>query len=181
MTGENPFGREPGGDEDEYFEYDLNEGDNDRCVPAGQYRLRVIAITKAESKAGNPMWVFDWSIVKGPHEGFELRDYATLTVSADWKLTNIMQGLRCLPANKKLRFRPSDLVGKECLARIADDEYQGQKKSRIETYLPLDGDEPQTGRSPNMPPRPAVQLSTDTSETKMPPITPGADDGDIPF
>ena len=132
----NPFGQVPDAD-DEFTVEGLDEGDSKFKIPEGEYKMRLIDLVKETSKAGNPMWVWTFTVVSGEHEGIELKTWTALTPAAMWKLTEVLQALGLPSDGKRANFKKKDALGKECIAVVEDSEYQGRVNSSISNLKPL--------------------------------------------
>ncbi len=134
--GDNPFGKAPDGDE-EFSVEGLDEGSSKFHIPEGEYRMRLIDLDKDTSKAGNPMWIWTFAVVKGEHEGAELKTYTALTPAAMWKLTEVLEALQVPAADGRAKFKKNDVIGRECTGTVEDNEYQGRVNSSIAQLRPL--------------------------------------------
>lgn len=122
---------------DEVFEFEIPEG-SDGIIPPGDYEGRLVGLNKQISKnSGNPMWVWNFVITKGPHAGMDFPVFTSLTQNALWKLTETLAGLG-LPheSGEKAKFSKSDAIGRMAILRIVTGNYQGKDRSEIQTLLP---------------------------------------------
>jgi hypothetical protein len=143
MSGDNPFGKVPGGDEE--FEIGgLDEIDSKFRIPEGAYRMRLIELEKGTSKADNPMWIWTFVVVSGDHEGTELKTWTALTPAAMWKLSEVLEALGFEAKDGRAKFKKEEAIGREVMAEVVDSEYQGRTNSSISTLKPLEeGDKKQ--------------------------------------
>lgn len=52
------------------------------AIPKGRYVARLDSVSEEDSSAGNPMLVWDWSVVGGTYHGKELRSWTSLLPQA---------------------------------------------------------------------------------------------------
>lgn len=137
----NPFSKKITEDDDDDFDVEVGDANSKYRIPEGTYRFRCIDIEKETSKSGNPMWTWTFAVCKGQHEGTELKTWTALTASALWKVVQVGQALGLDIAEGRLKFKKSNVIGKECYGKVLDSEYQGRVNSRIEELYALDSDE----------------------------------------
>lgn len=184
----NPFDGPGGGGGDSGGDgggWDFNEKDiKSLRIPAGPYDMRCIEAVDGHSRAGNRMITVTLVVLRGEHAGREFKTYITKNLASLWKVKDTIFALGVKPdAEGNWKFKPDDLLDKECVAHIVDDTYQDQDKSSIKRLVPPSGlgvSNRRTDLEPTKKQPEPTQLSTDTTGTEMPPITPGADE-DIPF
>lgn len=132
-----PFGDPNQGQEDEEFALDeeqqqaLDESSDRFNIDEGCYFARLTDVEMAESKAGNPMWVWHFAITRGKYEGRDLRTFTSLTPKALFKLEEVGKALGIYVKGKPLKFKKSDVVGKEVVLDISTEEYNGRMNPTV--------------------------------------------------
>lgn len=109
-------------------------------IPEGDYRAEVTGVKAGESKAGNQMLIWEFTISDGKHKGKKFKDYTTLNVEAAWKLKGILENLGLSVPMKRLDITPliRKVKGKELGITVTDDEYEGKISSKISDYIDLE-------------------------------------------
>ena len=134
-----PFGR-PDGDDD--FVINLEGADlSSRHVPEGAYYAYCSNIARGESKAGNPMITWDFTLYGGEHEGKTLKVFTALTPEAMWKFIEVCNAVAFpFPEDKRPKFGAVKEAALRTLVivHIADTEYNNAVQSQITTVLPHD-------------------------------------------
>lgn len=117
---------------------DEDGGKSKFWVKPGSYRAKCIDVNRAKSKAGNDMLVWEFVLVDGGEaEGKEFKVWTALTSAAMWKVGEVLRALGVACEDGKARFKKPEVVGKECMVEIEDDEYNGRINSKIATCAPL--------------------------------------------
>lgn len=189
MTDEkNPFdgpNREPGDDDGDGGRSKWSFSDSDiksRRIPAGNYRFRCLEVTDKPSQSGNEMLTLVMVVVRGDHQGTELKVYLLRNLSSLWKLKASIMALGVLPdRDGNFNWQPDDLLDRECIGVVADDTFDGQEKSTLKRLEKLEG-EPAGGRRFATGPDKATEGFDATAEPEedRPQHAPPPED-DIPF
>lgn len=130
-----PAGSSTGADN---FEVDLtNVQSNGFNIPDGLYKVRCTEVEQNVSKGGNPMFVWTFQICEGDHAGFEGKVFTAITPAAMWKVAETVQALGVGQTGEVVKFKRSDVIGKECGAQIELTEYNGQERSQISKVISL--------------------------------------------
>ena len=120
------------------FEVDLNEVESiGFVIPDGTYRIKCIDVEQTVSKGGNPMFVWSFEISDGPHKGFSLKSFTAITPAAMWKVAETVIALGIGQAGTTVKFKRSDVIGKECGAVVEQTEYNGNVRSQISRVMTL--------------------------------------------
>lgn len=119
------------------FAVDLTEVESSGMIPEGTYRVRCADVQQSVSKGGNPMFVWDFEIVGGEHDGRMLKVFTAITPAAMWKVAETVVALGIGQTGSVVKFKRSDVIGKECGAVVEDTEYNGNKRSQISRVIPL--------------------------------------------
>lgn len=123
--------------EADVFEVDLSNVQEGFRIPPGQYPARLVSLEKKDSKAGNPMWVWDYEVT-GPeqHRGFKIRNHTVLQPNALWKLNETMAALGLRPEDGQASFTKEDAINRKCVVELVDGEYESEKRSELKKVLP---------------------------------------------
>lgn len=119
------------------FAVDLTEVESSGLMPEGTYRVRCANVEQSVSKGGNPMFVWDFEVVGGDHAGRILKVFTAITPAAMWKVAETVVALGIGQTGSVVKFKRSDVIGKECGAVVEDTEYNGNKRSQISRVIPL--------------------------------------------
>lgn len=119
------------------FAVDLTEVESSGLIPEGAYRVRCANVEQSVSKGGNPMFVWDFEVVGGDHAGRILKVFTAITPAAMWKVAETVVALGIGQTGSVVKFKRSDVIGKECGAVVEDTEYNGNKRSQISRVIPL--------------------------------------------
>lgn len=119
------------------FEVDLTEVQNDFTIPDGNYRLKCVDIEQQVSKGGNPMFVWSLEVSAGQHSGFQGKVFTAITPAAMWKVAETVKAFGVGQEGQVVKFKRSDVIGKECGGYIEKTEYNGQERSQIQRVFTL--------------------------------------------
>jgi len=123
---------------DDSFEVDLTGVEDQSNVPDGVYRVRCVNVEQSVSKGGNPMFVWDFEIAEGDRAGRVLKVFTAITPAAMWKVAETVQALGVGQTGSVVKFKRSDVVGKECGAVVEATEYNGNVRSQIQRVVTLE-------------------------------------------
>lgn len=133
-----PMPGAPGSSVDDEFAVDLTDVQDQSIIPDGTYRVRCANVEQSVSKGGNPMFVWDFEIVGGTkYDGRVLKVFTAITPAAMWKVAETVQALGVGETGKVVKFKRTDVVGKECGAVVEKTEYNGNERSQISRVIPL--------------------------------------------
>lgn len=119
------------------FEVDLSEVKDNFKIPDGNYRVKCIEIEQSVSQGGNPMFVWTFEISAGDNIGFQSKVFTALTPAAMWKVAETVTALGVGQQGQVVKFKRSDVIGKECGAVIEQTEYNGNIRSQISRVISL--------------------------------------------
>lgn len=120
------------------FEVDLTGvQSNSFTIPDGNYRVKCVDVEQSVSKGGNPMFVWTFEISEGDHKGFQSKVFTAITPAAMWKVAETVIALGVGQTGSVVKFKRSDVVGKECGALIEQTEYNGNTRSQISRVMSL--------------------------------------------
>lgn len=121
------------------FEVDLTgvELDGGFTIPDGVYKVRCVNVEQSVSKGGNPMFVWDFEVSDGPRAGFKSKVFTAITPAAMWKVAETVIALGVGQQGSVVKFKRSDVLGKECGAMFETTEYDGKNRSQISRMMTL--------------------------------------------
>lgn len=120
------------------FEVDLTGVEtNSFTIPDGNYKVKCLEVEQSVSKGGNPMFVWTFEVSEGDHRGFQSKVFTAITPAAMWKVAETVMALGVGQVGSVVKFKRSDVVGKECGALIETTEYNGQNRSQISRVMTL--------------------------------------------
>lgn len=120
------------------FEVDLSDVQVSKfSIPDGTYKVKCLEVEQQVSKSGNPMFVWTFEVSDGPHAGFQSKVFTAVTPAAMWKVAETVIALGVGQQGQVVKFRRSDVIGKECGALIEATEYNGNTRSQIFRVMSL--------------------------------------------
>lgn len=119
------------------FEIDLTDVSDGFTIPDGNYKVKCLDVEQSVSKSGNPMFVWTFQVSEEPHFGFESKVFTAITPAAMWKVAETVMALGVGQTGSVVKFKRTDVVGKECGALIEKTEYNGQERSQITKVMSL--------------------------------------------
>jgi hypothetical protein len=121
------------------FEVDLSNVDTSGGfhIPEGTYRAKLVEVEQSVSKGGNPMFVWTFEVVEGDHKGFQSKVFAAITPAAMWKVAETVVALGVGQTGSVVKFKRSDVVGKECGIALEASEYNGNMRSSVTRVMSL--------------------------------------------
>lgn len=119
------------------FEIDLTSVTDGFSIPDGSYKVKCVDVEQSVSKGGNPMFVWTFEVSDGPHTGFQSKVFTAITPAAMWKVAETVIALGVGQTGSVVKFKRTDVVGKECGAIIEKTEYNGQERSQISRVISL--------------------------------------------
>ena len=132
-----PMPGAPSSNANDSFEVDLTDVQNNFAIPDGNYKVKCIDVEQSVSKGGNPMFIWTFQVVEGNYAGFEGKVFTAITPAAMWKVAETVQALGVGQTGSVVKFKRTDVVGKECGAFIEQTEYNGQTRSQISKVMTL--------------------------------------------
>lgn len=119
------------------FEVDLTDVSGGFTIPDGNYKIKCVEVEQSVSKGGNPMFVWTFEVSEGPHAGFQLKTFTAITPAAMWKVAETVVALGVGQTGSVVKFKRSDVIGKECGAAVEKGEYNGNERSQITRVMSL--------------------------------------------
>jgi len=119
------------------FVVDLTDVESSGLIPAGAYRAKCVNVDQQVSKGGNPMFVWDFELLEGDGKGRILKVFTAITPAAMWKVAETVIALGVGQTGEVVKFKRSDVLGKECGVTVEDTEYNGNVRSQIQNVVSL--------------------------------------------
>lgn len=120
------------------FEVDLTDVQvSSFVIPDGNYRAKCTEVEQTVSKGGNPMFVWTFEINEGEHKGFQSKVFTAITPAAMWKVAETVIALGVGQTGSVVKFKRSDVVGKECGIALEASEYNGTVRSAVTRVMSL--------------------------------------------
>lgn len=143
---------------------DLSQAETRVLLPEGDYLVKVDKVTQEESKEGNPYlsWVFRTIDDDKKYNGKPLYTNTSLQPQALWNLRNLLESLGEDIPDSEFDLDFEDLVGKQCVVAVEDDEWEGRKRSKITDYTPVEGGAPDDETEPEPEPEKEAPAPTKT-------------------
>lgn len=133
MAKDAPFSTAPVSDDDFTIEIDVA---SDVTVPKGTYPAMVDNVKSSFSNAGNPMLVWEFTLLGKDHLGKKLTMFTAQTPAAMWKLNGVLKALGFdKDESGKIRFKPADAKNRRCVLEVVIENYEGQDRSSIKNVL----------------------------------------------
>lgn len=138
QMGNTPMPGVPGGSVADNFEVDLTDVQaNSFTIPDGNYKVKCVNVEQSVSKGGNPMFVWTFEISEGQYKGFQSKVFTAITPAAMWKVAETVIAMGVGQTGSVVKFKRTDVVGKECGALIEATEYNGNTRSQISKVMSL--------------------------------------------
>lgn len=153
-----------------------------RC-PEGEWLAKLSSIEEGTVQgSGDDCLKARFEVIKGSAKGCAVFETFSLTEKALWKLKSFLEAIG-MKANGKLSLDLDKLEGKVCIIDVIHDEYNGQKRAKIASYLKPeddeedeDEDEAEDDEEEEAPRKPAKKAPA--KSTKKRPIEEDEDDDD---
>ena len=97
----------------------------------GEHVAKIVSAELKQSQGGNDMIVVAFEVTKGQDKGSRVFENYPLVENALWKLKGMLQaiGMKC---DGKVQLDLDKLIGKVCIISVADEEYDGRIRSRLQ-------------------------------------------------
>lgn len=110
-------------------------------IPVGDYLATCISAVTGVSSKDNKQLEFMFEIAEGPNKGGKLYYYCTLTDTSLWKLAGLLTAMGEEVPDGPLEIDLEELVGKEIVAIVGEDKYDGKVTTKMVDAEPVeDGD-----------------------------------------
>lgn len=111
-----------------------------RC-PEGEWLAKLSSIEEGTIQgSGDDCLKARFEVIKGSAKGCAVFETFSLTEKALWKLKGFLEAVG-MKANGKLSLDLDKLEGKVCVIDVIHDEYNGQKRAKIASYIKPEDDE----------------------------------------
>lgn len=111
-----------------------------RC-PEGEWLAKLSSIEEGTVQgSGDDCLKARFEVIKGSAKGCAVFETFSLTEKALWKLKGFLEAVG-MKANGKLSLDLDKLEGKVCVIDVIHDEYNGQKRAKIASYIKPEDDE----------------------------------------
>lgn len=111
-----------------------------RC-PEGEWLAKLSSIEEGTIQgSGDDCLKARFEVIKGSAKGCAVFETFSLTEKALWKLKGFLEAIG-MKANGKLSLDLDKLEGKVCIIDVIHDEYNGQKRAKIASYIKPEDDE----------------------------------------
>lgn len=111
-----------------------------RC-PEGEWLARLSSIEEGTVQgSGDDCLKARFEVIKGSAKGCNVFETFSLTEKALWKLKSFLEAAG-MKANGKLSLDLDKLEGRVCIIDVIHDEYNGQKRAKIASYLKAEDEE----------------------------------------
>lgn len=149
-----------------------------RC-PEGEWLAKLSSIEEGTVQgSGDDCLKARFEVIKGSAEGCAVFETFSLTEKALWRLKGFLEAIG-MKANGKLSLDLDKLEGKVCVIDVIHDEYNGQKRAKIASYLkPEDDEEDEEEDEEEETPRKPVKKAPAKPAKKSKPIEEDDDDED---
>jgi hypothetical protein len=109
-------------------------------LPAGQYYVQVVACNPKSSKAGKPMFEWQYRVVDGEFENRRIYQNTMLQQESLWKLKQNLVGLGYSEADLEgnIQIDPEEMFGLECYAVVTQRTWEGQVRNDVQRLISID-------------------------------------------
>lgn len=126
-------------------------------MPEGIHAFRIIDVNEREGASGFPYISITLECEEGgEYDGQRIWHNVSLAPQARWKLEEFLDAVQ---APEEGEMSAEDFLGLRIRATVFHEEWEGQKRARIERAMPMEGGEPKIG---------GKQLSFDQLRGKTP-------------
>lgn len=127
----------PQATDDETYEEDFTDVDDEfPVVEEGSHHAKVIDFEKAESKTGNPQYVWQFRITAGKSKDIEIRYWTSLLPQARWKAVETLVAVGIEAAGSIAKFTKNDILGKSCILEVIHQLYDGRNTHKVRKVHP---------------------------------------------
>lgn len=99
----------------------------------GLYPVRIAKVEEKTSSSGNPMLAVEYDVL-GVDGNRKLFDNYVLIDKCIWKIKELFDAVG-LDTSSVVSFDPQELVGAEVLAKVIQEEYNGDTVNRVKKIL----------------------------------------------
>lgn len=111
------------------------------AMPIGLYRLRIEEkpLVAPSKKSGESQVNFKFAVVEPGFEGRILFHHCSLQQQALWKLRKTLEAFGVETPQGPIQLDLKTLVGREALAQVGQEDYEGKTKNNITDLMKVDG------------------------------------------
>lgn len=109
-----------------------------KTPPEGDYIATVLEAKNEKSGNGNDQIAFTAEITEGEYKGSKMWLYCPLTENSLWKLHAFLSALGEEPPADEVDIDLEDLVGKEFVATLTHETYQGRKRAKLTDFCSVE-------------------------------------------
>lgn len=123
--------------DNDVIEFDFTDDTGGR-IPPGDYEAVLASVEKGYTKTdGCPKYDWTFFVIDKRADGFQPRPLVTkLAPNTKWTFRLVVSALGLGQPGQKGRFSKEQAVGRRCIIRLVDDEYNGQISSKIDRVMP---------------------------------------------
>lgn len=117
------------------YKVDFTGVESYRRCPEGEHlaKLKKIELGTVQG-SGDDCFKAVFEVIKGDGEGCQVFETFSLNDKALWKLKSFLEAVG-VKANGKIELDLNKLEGKICIIDVIRDEYNGQKRAKIASYI----------------------------------------------
>lgn len=122
------------------YKVDFTGVESYRRCPEGEHlaKLKKIELGTVQG-SGDDCFKAVFEVIKGDGEGCQVFETFSLNDKALWKLKSFLEAVG-VKANGKIELDLNKLEGKICIIDVIRDEYNGQKRAKIASYIKASDD-----------------------------------------
>jgi uncharacterized protein DUF669 len=107
-------------------------------LPEDDYLVVVEEVNQTESASGNDQLEFVFKVKEGKYEDNPLWFYCPLSDTSLWKLHGLLTALGEEVPDDEMDVDLEDLVGKELMAVVTHETFEGVKRSKMTDFYPVE-------------------------------------------
>lgn len=126
--------------DDDDIELDCTDVSMDGLVyDEGIHPAKLIGFEKVDSKSSSGQ-NFEWEFrfIGGKHRNNTIKTWTSLSPAARWKIVQFLSAFGIDAAGEKIKFKPSDLIGKPVDIEVYHDDYNNPKTKRVQKTSKVD-------------------------------------------
>ena len=136
VTSGKPVDLPQAGDDEEFVEDFTDVEDGFPMADEGSHHAKVIDFEAADSKTGNPQYVWQFRITAGKSKGIEIRYWTSLLPQARWKAVETLVAVGVAAAGSVAKFTKTDILGRPCILEVFHDVFEGRDTHKVKKVHP---------------------------------------------
>lgn len=108
-------------------------------LPPGTYTVEISSAEEKTSGGGNPQVEVELRAIGGECDGGTIRDWITITEAAFGRIRQFLEAVRYTIPVGEFEMPVKELVGRQCSILVREEPYDGQMKSKVKAYEPVNG------------------------------------------